>query len=127
MIGWSGDIIQLNSENGDKWEFVLPESGGTLWSDNMMIPIGSPHKKNAETLIELLLRPEGRRRGRRLRELHLPGAGRPGGDEEDRQGPGDEPADLPDDAELAKVQVFTKLDRRGGDEVHAGVPEGAGA
>ncbi len=51
VICWSGDITMLNFENGDKWEFMLPEAGGTLWSDNLMIPVGSPHQKNAETLI----------------------------------------------------------------------------
>ena len=51
VIGWSGDITVLNFENTPNWEFALPDSGGTLWSDNLMIPIGSPHKKNAETLI----------------------------------------------------------------------------
>ena len=51
VIGWSGDITVLNFENGDNWEFALPEAGGTLWSDNLMIPIGSPHKANAEALM----------------------------------------------------------------------------
>ena len=32
-------------------EFAIPDAGGTLWSDNMMVPIGTPHKKNAETLM----------------------------------------------------------------------------
>lgn len=52
VIGWSGDITQINFENGDQWEFAIPEAGGTLWSDNMLVPIGSPHKKNAETLMD---------------------------------------------------------------------------
>ncbi|WP_024288807.1 PotD/PotF family extracellular solute-binding protein [Cellulomonas sp. KRMCY2] len=51
VIGWSGDITVLNFENGENWEFALPEAGGTLWSDNLMIPIGSPHKANAEALM----------------------------------------------------------------------------
>jgi spermidine/putrescine transport system substrate-binding protein len=51
VIGWSGDITQINFENGDQWQFAIPETGGTLWSDNMLVPIGSPHKKNAETLM----------------------------------------------------------------------------
>ena len=51
VIGWSGDITQLNAENGDQWTFAVPDSGGTLWSDNMMVPIGARHKKNAETLM----------------------------------------------------------------------------
>jgi spermidine/putrescine transport system substrate-binding protein len=58
-ICWSGDITVLNYEAGyDKWEFVIPEEGGTLWSDNFLIPIGSPRKKNAETLINYYYEPE---------------------------------------------------------------------
>ncbi|MFZ3454698.1 ABC transporter substrate-binding protein [Arthrobacter sp. 7Tela_A1] len=52
VIGWSGDITQLNFEEGDKWEFALPEAGGTLWSDNLMVPIGATHKANAEKLMD---------------------------------------------------------------------------
>jgi hypothetical protein len=51
-IVWSGDITVLNAEAGyEKWKFVLPESGGTFWNDTFIIPIGSPRKTNAETLI----------------------------------------------------------------------------
>src|SRR5690349_19159094 len=57
VIAWSGDITQLNFENGDKWKFALPEKGGTLWSDNLLIPIGSPHKKNAEILMNYYYTP----------------------------------------------------------------------
>lgn len=58
VIGWSGDITVLNFENGENWEFALPEAGGTLWSDNLMIPIGSPHKANAEALMNYYYDPE---------------------------------------------------------------------
>lgn len=58
VIGWSGDITALNFENGEKWQFLLPESGATLWSDNLMIPVGSPHKTNAETLMNYYYDPE---------------------------------------------------------------------
>jgi spermidine/putrescine transport system substrate-binding protein len=58
VICWSGDITQLNFENGDKWEFAIPEAGGTLWSDNMMVPIGSPRKTNAEKLMNYYYEPE---------------------------------------------------------------------
>jgi spermidine/putrescine transport system substrate-binding protein len=58
VIGWSGDITQLNAENGDKWEFAIPEAGGTLWSDNMLVPVGSPHKANAEALMNYYYDPE---------------------------------------------------------------------
>jgi spermidine/putrescine transport system substrate-binding protein len=57
-IAWSGDITQLNFENDDQWEFVIPEAGCTLWSDNMLVPIGSPHKKNAEILMNYYYDPK---------------------------------------------------------------------
>ncbi len=50
-ICWSGDITALNAEAGDKWEFIIPEGGGTLWNDNFLIPVGSTRKSNAEELI----------------------------------------------------------------------------
>jgi spermidine/putrescine transport system substrate-binding protein len=57
-VGWSGDIFQINAENGDKWGFALPESGGTLWSDNLLIPATATHKKNAETLMNYYYQPD---------------------------------------------------------------------
>jgi spermidine/putrescine transport system substrate-binding protein len=58
VIGWSGDITQINFENNDKWQFAIPDAGGTLWSDNMLVPIGSPHKKNAEILMNYYYDPK---------------------------------------------------------------------
>jgi len=58
VIGWSGDITTLNAENGDRFEFGLPDAGGTLWSDNIMIPIGSGHRANAEKVIDYYYDPE---------------------------------------------------------------------
>ena len=95
-ICWSGDITVINAEAGDKWEFIIPEAGGTLWNDNFLIPIGSPHKKNAETLMNYYYDPAGRRGGRRLGELHHPGRRRQGRGREDRSGARREPADLPE-------------------------------
>ena len=58
VVGWSGDITQINFESGDKWEFAIPDAGGTLWTDNMMVPVGSPHKTNAEMLMNYYYDPE---------------------------------------------------------------------
>ena len=58
VIGWSGDVFQINAENNNKWGLALPEAGGTLWSDNLLVPIGSPHKKNAEELINYYYDPK---------------------------------------------------------------------
>jgi spermidine/putrescine transport system substrate-binding protein len=57
-ICWSGDITVINAEAGDKWKFALPDAGGTLWNDNFMVPIGSPRKTNAETLMNFYYEPE---------------------------------------------------------------------
>jgi spermidine/putrescine transport system substrate-binding protein len=61
-IGWSGDITQINYENGyddgEKWKFVFPESGATIWNDTMIVPIGSPRKTNAEILMNYYYQPE---------------------------------------------------------------------
>ena len=51
VIGWSGDLFILKSENDNKFDFAIPESGGMLWSDNLLIPSTSTHKKNAELLM----------------------------------------------------------------------------
>ena len=51
VIGWSGDINQLNLQNQNKFEFGLPESGGTFSSDNMLIPVTSPNKAGAEAVM----------------------------------------------------------------------------
>ena len=58
VIGWSGDITTLNAGNDNRFEFGLPEAGGTLWSDNLMIPIGSTHRSNAEKVIDYYYDPE---------------------------------------------------------------------
>ena len=86
VIGWSGDIFQINAENGDKWEFALPDAGGTLLERQ---PAGADRlaaQDERREAHQLLLRPEGRGRGRGVRQLHLPGRGRAGGDGEDRPG-----------------------------------------
>ena len=58
-IVWSGDLFILRAEtNNPNWEFVIPESGGTLWSDNMMIPITSTHRQNAMTLMDYYYEPK---------------------------------------------------------------------
>ena len=53
VIGWSGDMFILASENEGKFDFSIPESGGTISGDNLMIPsTATPAgKANGEKLI----------------------------------------------------------------------------
>lgn len=56
---WSGDISTLREETGsDDWQFVLPESGGVIWSDNAVVPVTSPHRRAAAQLLDYYYRPE---------------------------------------------------------------------
>jgi spermidine/putrescine transport system substrate-binding protein len=56
-IAWSGDIIQLQFDNPDL-QFVVPDQGAVLWSDNMLIPAPAEHKANAEALMNYYYQPE---------------------------------------------------------------------
>lgn len=38
-VSWSGDVVQLTLDNKDL-EWNLPETGGAIWTDNMLIPKG---------------------------------------------------------------------------------------
>lgn len=38
-VAWSGDVVQLLADNPNlKW--AIPEAGGMIWTDNMLIPLG---------------------------------------------------------------------------------------
>jgi spermidine/putrescine transport system substrate-binding protein len=49
---WSGDIFQKNLEEGTNLKFVVPEEGGTLWTDNMTIPITAKNPVDAIMLMD---------------------------------------------------------------------------
>jgi spermidine/putrescine transport system substrate-binding protein len=53
---YSGDIIQLQADNPDL-EFVIPEEGATIWSDNMLIPHKAAHPYAAETYMNYVYDP----------------------------------------------------------------------
>jgi spermidine/putrescine transport system substrate-binding protein len=36
-VAWSGDVVQLIASN-PKLKWAIPESGGMIWTDNMLIP-----------------------------------------------------------------------------------------
>ena len=59
VIGWSGDMFILKSENEGKFDFALPESGGTISGDNFVIPstASAEGKANAEKLINFYYDP----------------------------------------------------------------------
>lgn len=104
-IAWSGDMLN----NTKKYGFSIPDSGGTLWTDNMIIPSGATHKKNAETWMNFYYDPVNAARVAAYVNYICPveGARDAMGDIDPSQV--DNPAIFPDDETLAKVQVFKAL------------------
>jgi spermidine/putrescine transport system substrate-binding protein len=47
-VAYSGDIVQLQSDNPEL-QFLIPEEGAVAWSDNMMIPTKAKQPYGAET------------------------------------------------------------------------------
>jgi spermidine/putrescine transport system substrate-binding protein len=53
VIGWSGDMFILKNDYDGKFDFAIPESGGTISGDNLLIPYTATAeaKASAEQLI----------------------------------------------------------------------------
>ncbi|GIE81889.1 hypothetical protein Aph02nite_78390 [Actinoplanes philippinensis] len=49
---WSGDIFQKNMSDGTNLTFVIPQEGGTIWTDNLAIPITAANPVDALMLID---------------------------------------------------------------------------
>lgn len=56
-IGWSGDAVQAQADNPNI-EYVQPEQGCILWSDNMSIPVGAPNSPAAYEFMNYVYEPE---------------------------------------------------------------------
>ena len=55
-MAWSGDIIVKQAEK-ESLAWQLPDEGGMLWTDNMLIPKGAAHKYTAELMIDFVYDP----------------------------------------------------------------------
>ena len=55
-MAWSGDIIVKQAEK-DTLVWQLPDEGGMLWTDNMLIPKGAQHKYTAELFVNFVYDP----------------------------------------------------------------------
>jgi spermidine/putrescine transport system substrate-binding protein len=56
-MAYSGDMIQLKADNPDL-EFVIPEEGATIWTDNMLMPANAQHYYAAETFMDFVYDPK---------------------------------------------------------------------
>jgi spermidine/putrescine transport system substrate-binding protein len=55
-MAWSGDIVIKQAEK-ETLAWHLPDEGGMLWTDNMLIPKGAQHKYTAELMIDFVYDP----------------------------------------------------------------------
>jgi len=55
-IGWSGDAVQAQADN-ENIEYVQPTQGCSIWSDNMMIPVGAPNPAAAYKFMNYVYEP----------------------------------------------------------------------
>lgn len=51
-MAWSGDISQMKLFDNDAVEFVVPDSGGVLWTDSMSIPRNAAHPLDAHMMMD---------------------------------------------------------------------------
>ena len=99
----------MNFENDDQWEFVIPEAGCTLWSDNMMVPIASPRKTNAEKLMNFYYEPDIAAQVAAYVNFISPVHGAKEAMEKIDPSLVSNPLIFPSDTDLAKAHVFRSL------------------
>ena len=56
-MAWSGDIFQQNLTSGTSLQFTIPREGGSIWTDNMVIPRGAQNPVDAMMLMDWYYRP----------------------------------------------------------------------
>jgi spermidine/putrescine transport system substrate-binding protein len=109
-IAWSGDMTLLAFEEEDEnYTFAIPESGGTLWSDNLMVPVASPYKKNAEKLFDFYYDPKVAAEVAAYVNYICPVEGAKAEMEKIDPELADSPLIFPTEEDLAKVKVFRTL------------------
>ncbi|MDI2099281.1 ABC transporter substrate-binding protein [Ruicaihuangia caeni] len=56
-LAWAGDVVQLAKDN-PAIKFFIPDSGGVLMEDVLMVPTGAPDTEAAHKLIDFYYEPE---------------------------------------------------------------------
>lgn len=57
---WTGDVVMMNEEQGNRWTLEVPESGGMVTADSFTVPNGTSAeaKERVEQLIDYYYDPE---------------------------------------------------------------------
>jgi spermidine/putrescine transport system substrate-binding protein len=59
-MAWSGDIFaaKLTKNLPEQMQFVIPDDGALIWTDNMCIPTGAAHLADAMTYMDFVYQPK---------------------------------------------------------------------
>jgi len=57
MVGWPEDAL-VSRKYDPAVQYILPEEGSMLWSDNLVISARSAYSREAELFLDYLMRPE---------------------------------------------------------------------
>ena len=103
-VAWSGDLVQLQADNPSlKW--VVPDDGGMIWTDNMLIPLGGDVEK-ASTFMNFVYDPKIAAQIAAYVNYVTPVKGAKEALEASDPELADNQLIFPDDATLAKVKQF---------------------
>ncbi|GAA0951811.1 spermidine/putrescine ABC transporter substrate-binding protein [Nonomuraea longicatena] len=120
-MAWSGDVFQRQLA-GEPVRFVVPDEGGTIWTDNMLIPKGAANPVDALALMNFLYDPKVAAEVEEYIQYVSPvpavrdllkekAAGLSGEDQKALQALVDSPLLFPSEADYAKLRGYTPLDR----------------
>jgi spermidine/putrescine transport system substrate-binding protein len=110
---WSGDMIIAKGEK-ESLGFSIPDEGGMLWTDSMLIPKGAAHKYTAELMIDWVYDPAIAAQLAAYISYVTPVNGAreilAADPDPEVSALASDPLIFPDEATLAKVHVFKGLD-----------------
>lgn len=118
-MAWSGDVFQRQIA-GEPVKFVVPQEGGTIWTDNMLIPKGAANPVDAITLMDYFYQPVPASELAAFIQYVSPVDGvqdvfkqkattATGKDKETLEAMINSPLMFPSEADLAKLRGYTKL------------------
>ena len=103
-VAWSGDMVQLTADNPNL-RFVIPDAGGMIWTDNMLIPTGGD-VFTASTFMNFVYDPKVAAQIEAYVNYICPVEGAKEAIREIDESLADNPLIFPDEATLAKVKIF---------------------
>ena len=103
-VAWSGDMVQLTADNPNL-QFVIPDAGGMIWTDNMLIPKGGD-VFTASTFMNYVYDPKVAAQIEAYVNYICPVEGAKEAIRDIDESLADNPLIFPDAATLAKVKIF---------------------